>query len=152
MKKQIPKVYGYFDTPRVVVHTGTDSKVQQHQADDCDMKTIINRFLKTGEITHISNQRMQFLDVTHSTDYDKSLQIVLDAQDTFFELPSNLRSRFNNDPSQFLKFMDDPNNKEEAIEMGLAQRPPQKMASKNDTGSSKNPVGDEVDDITSVAR
>lgn len=144
-------VYGYFDSPRAVVHTGSESKVQQHQADDCDMKTIISRFLKTGEITHISPQKMQFLDATSASSYDQSLQLVLDAQDTFHELPSHLRSRFENDPRQFLNFMDDPTNLDEAVELGLVQRSPQKTAHQNEMDSSKTSFGAEGDKSTSEA-
>ena len=41
----------------------------------------------------------------------------------FDNLPSDVRNRFNNNPAQLLDFVADPENKEEAIELGLLPKP-----------------------------
>lgn len=130
-------VYGYFDSPRAVVHTGSESRVQHHQAEGCDMKTIIERFLKTGEANQLSSSQMQFIDATNATEYDKAQQLLINAQDAFYDLPSKIRTRFENDPRQFLNFMDDPQNTDEAVELGLAQRRPQKTTESNEMDHQK---------------
>lgn len=125
MTKKTTKVYGYFDDvpDKERLHTGSESRVQQHHAEACDMKQILNNFMRTGEVP-LSSNKMQFIDATEATSYDESLQIVLDAQDTFAELPSKVRKKFNNDPRELLLFMDDPSNLEEARELGLAEPEP----------------------------
>ena len=41
----------------------------------------------------------------------------------FEELPSQIRKKFNNDPAQFLDFVQNENNKDALYEMGLALAP-----------------------------
>lgn len=44
---------------------------------------------------------------------------IVQAQDMFMSLPSKIRNRFGNDPSQFLDFVSDPLNKDEMRSLGL---------------------------------
>lgn len=116
------KVYGYFDRVSVKLDTGSDSFVQQHHAETCDMRVIISKFLKTGDQTVLNQRQKQYLDCTSASDYDTALQTVIDAQDAFYSLPAHVRERFNNDPSQLLEFVDNEDNLDEAIKLGLAER------------------------------
>ena len=44
------------------------------------------------------------------------------AQDMFESLPADIRTKFGNDPGRFLDFVEDPQNEEELIELGLKPR------------------------------
>jgi phage internal scaffolding protein len=41
------------------------------------------------------------------------------AQNAFKTLPASIRKEFNNDPSQVIDFLNNPANKDKAIELGL---------------------------------
>lgn len=134
------KVYGYFDEvpDKEILHTGYESKVQQHMAADCDMKVIMERFLKTGTVPQISPERMSFIDATSAEDYDRSLQLVIDAESSFNDLPSKIRNKFDNDPSKFLSFMNDDKNLDEAVELGLVKRDKSVSGNQDAVGENDN--------------
>ena len=63
-----------------------------------------------------------FGDFSQSTDYT-SVVLALDASKRAFEsLPSSIRRRFNNDPAELVKFLEDPANREEAEKLGLIEK------------------------------
>lgn len=90
---------------------------QAHKA-TCDVNNIIRKYDKTGLILHVSRFEAQYGDMT-GLDFKTAQDLVLNAQASFDELPSNIRKYFNNSPMELLTFMEDPNNREKAIELGL---------------------------------
>jgi phage internal scaffolding protein len=60
--------------------------------------------------------------------HQEAMSLVMAAEDHFMQLPSNIRSRFNNDPGQLLNFLGEASNREEAIKLGLIE-PDQKSNS-----------------------
>lgn len=95
---------------------------QCHKA-DCDINTILKRYDKTGLITHVNNAVAEYGDFTLVNEYQESLNLVIKAQESFEELPSAVRKKFDYDPGQFLEFATNPENKEEMIKLGLANAP-----------------------------
>lgn len=94
------------------------SLAQQHAKDECDINTIVRRFGLTGELP--SGVRMpQYGDFTGVTDYHSALNAVIAAQDSFSQLPADVRSRFNNDPAAFVDFCMNEENRAEAEKLGL---------------------------------
>lgn len=105
---------------RVQVSWDPDAKTRTKQSfiDECDINQIMARFQKTGALEHANLNRPQYGFAT-SIDFNESMQIVKTAQDMFDGLPSSIRSRFQNDPGQFLDFVQDAQNKPEMAKMGL---------------------------------
>ncbi len=62
---------------------------------------------------------------------------MIEAQENFMRLPANIRKRFDNDPAQLIEFINDPNNLDEAINIGLAKEPEKPLP-----GSKVDGVGD----------
>jgi len=52
-------------------------------------------------------------------DYHEAMNTVVEAQSMFETVPSEIRSRFGNDPGAFLKFVLDEKNSDEMRDMGL---------------------------------
>jgi phage internal scaffolding protein len=100
------------------------SKTQQDQAAGTEINLIMARYLKTGELTHIK-ENPRYGDFANITTYQDALDAVIDAQDQFAKLPSNLRDLFGNEPSKLVDFMSDKNNHAQAIELGLLPKPKQ---------------------------
>ena len=100
---------------------GTVSLTKQSFTDECDINSIMRKFQKTGALTHVSNHAENYGFAT-SEDFSSSMQLVAQATTMFEELPSSIRKQFNNEPGQFLDFVQDPANLEEMREMGLANQ------------------------------
>jgi phage internal scaffolding protein len=101
---------------------------QQQFADESDINTIVNNFMRTGEMPDAVS-KPNFGDFRGSVDdYHEALNLVLAAQDAFAALPANIRTRFDNDAGKYVDFFNDPQNQDEAIALGLAEdsRPPQR--------------------------
>lgn len=88
---------------------------------ECDINTIVNRFLKTGIFDATNKHAPKYGDCT-GLEFQAGMETVLKAQKMFDELPALVRNRFQNDPGQFLDFVHDEKNVEEAIRLGLLQR------------------------------
>lgn len=100
------------------------SMTQQQYKDSCDINNIIKQYAQTGELP-LSNKVGQFLDVSNVQDYQSALTTVYEAQKAFDQLPSNIRSRFENDPNQLIAFLEDDKNYNEAQQLGLLKSTPQ---------------------------
>lgn len=100
--------------------------------DECDINTIMARYQSTGELPYLNEMQGQFLDVSEM-DFQHHMNFILEAQQMFDDLPSNIRDRFGNDPGAFLGFVNNPDNAVETAKMGLLSpeateavlRPPQ---------------------------
>lgn len=104
------------------------SLTKQSFVAECDINNIIKDFTQTGFVAHINQHAASgaFVDLPDQIDFQAGLDLVRQASDAFAALPAKLRARFGNDPAQFLDFMHDPKNQQEAIDLGLAidTRPP----------------------------
>lgn len=133
----------YKGQKKVTLECKDVSLADESQQSATDINNIMRKYKKTGVITHITNAIPQFGDVSQIGDYQSCLERVRHAEQLFSELPARTREKFQNDPAQFLSFMDNENNLEEAIKLGLAipkpvqQTPPIKNDDSNDD---KKPV------------
>lgn len=91
---------------------------EQHHKNECDVNTIIRKYDKTGLISHISRFEASFGNLT-GLDYKEAMDTVVNAQNEFNALPGEIRERFQNTPQKFLEFCENPDNRQEAIELGL---------------------------------
>lgn len=97
---------------------------KQSFKNECDINRIMEKFQKTGTINHFAKHAPNYGETTQMQLQD-ALNIVADANTMFEELPSSIRKRFNNDPGQFLDFVQNPKNAEEAFELGLSNKKPE---------------------------
>lgn len=61
--------------------------------------------------------------VDQGKDYHAQLSAVTAVRQYFESLPAKLRARFGNDPAQFVAFVSDDRNREEAEKLGLVKAP-----------------------------
>lgn len=97
------------------------SRTQQHFRDECDINVLVARFARTGVPEAPPAPPMSVFDDVF--DYQSAMQTIIDARASFAGLPSKLRARFQNDPAQFLNFVYDSSNRDEAISLGLVPPP-----------------------------
>ena len=98
------------------------SVTKQSFAAECDINTIMSRYERTGVIDFVNAREGRYGDAS-AIDYQKALNIVIEADEMFADMPASLRSRFDNDPVKFLDFVDDPANLDEGIKLGLFKAP-----------------------------
>jgi len=108
----------YSEKPRVQLTCTTKGRTKQQFKDECDINTIIRRFLKTGVMDFTAKHEPQYGDVT-GLEYTDCMNKVVQAKNLFLDLPAALRARFHNEPAEFLDFIQEPANKEEARKLGL---------------------------------
>jgi len=100
-------------------------KVQQQFKDEVDINTIVKRFGLTGEVPTGYRAPMSG-DFTGVNDFHTAMNAVRQAEESFMELPAALRKRFGNDPQELMRFLDDGENRAEAVKLGLVPPAPEK--------------------------
>lgn len=95
------------------------SRTKQSQADECDINKLMAKYQRTGELTHINRSIASYGDFSNTDDYLTASLKLMAADRAFAELPAAIRAKFANDPKQFVAFVEDEENYEEAFEMGL---------------------------------
>jgi phage internal scaffolding protein len=115
------------------------TRAQQHHKDECDINVILERFGKTGQVP-VSAISAQYGDFTGVNDYHTALNTLIAAEREFEALPAKLRTMFDNEPANLIEFLNDENNKDKAIELGLVNPPI--TSSFNEPVEVKQPVTD----------
>lgn len=112
-------IHSAFDRgPRVRIDTGKVSRTKQAFKKEVDINWIMRQYVKTGLIDHFSKHAGEY-GFASSVDFHGAMNIVSKADSMFEDLPGAVRNRFNGDPAEFLDFVQDPENAEEMIELGL---------------------------------
>jgi len=97
------------------------SLTKQSFTKECDINTIMAKYQKTGAIEHVNKHEGSYAYAT-SMDFQEALETIRTGQTMFDELPSSIRTKFENDPAKFLDFVQDKNNMAEMVELGLAHK------------------------------
>lgn len=128
---------------RPVVDFADDpGKTQQQFKDECDINFIVNRFLRGDDISHYHRAVMDGgveQIVPENFDYTQASEIINQTNYLFAQLPAQDRDLFQNDPQNFIDYMENPEQIEDSYKRGYRIRkssPPQ-----NPNGSNL-PAGD----------
>jgi len=103
------------------LHCEDATLTQQHFKDECEINNILRQFNVTGSLPQ-SPISPRYGDFTGISAYHSALNQVIAAEDEFMALPAQIRSRFDNDPAKLIDFLDNPENLEEAINLGLVNQ------------------------------
>lgn len=112
-----------YDADVVSHQTGLDfsdspSRAQQHFRDETDINVMVARFQRTG-IPEAPPAFPDVQDFTESHDFRSAMDVIVQARHAFDSVPSKVRDRFMNDPGLLLDFLSDPDNRDEAVRLGL---------------------------------
>lgn len=123
------------------------TRTQQHQKDAVDINNIMKRYVKTGIIDHVNKYQGQYGDIP-ALSYHEAMNQVIRADEMFLDLPSQVRKRFDNDPSQFLAYVQDPANADSLHDMGLttSRVEPTKTQEANASASPESTSSDSGED------
>lgn len=123
---QIRTPYNY-DTNQASIDSGLKcedpTRTQQQFKDDADINDILRRFRVTGQLP-TSVRMPQFADFIDAVDdYQTAMNSMRAAEESFAQMPSRIRERFQNNPQKFLEFCEDDRNRDEAAKLGLVKAP-----------------------------
>lgn len=102
-----------------------EGQTQQQFAEEVDINTIVMRFGLTGQLPE-NPQPPVSGDFTGITDFQSAMNAVRRAEEGFMEMPANIRARFHNNPQEMLEFLEDRENYDEALKLGIVAKPPEK--------------------------
>lgn len=108
--------------PPVRVYFEEDTLTKQSFRDECNINNIMAKYIRTGVIDHANNYQAEY-GFALALDYREANEIIIRADAMFLDLPSSVRERFDNDPAEFLAFVQDEANLPEMQEMGLVSKP-----------------------------
>lgn len=123
VKKKFRTAYG--SRKSVSFSTGKETQTKQCFKDETDINNIMKKWAVTGQCPINGRGIPRYGDFSTLEDYQSSLNKVIAANEAFDALPAVIRKRFGNDASVFVDFVQDPQNEEELIELGLATRKPE---------------------------
>lgn len=139
-KMKFRTVYSARDEEHKGIIFPSDSLAQQHFKQECDVNFIVDRYVKTGEMEHLSSVEPHFADVSDiPTDLFAAYEKVAVAEAAFMDLPSGLRKELNNDPAALSDWLMNPDNRQAAVQYGLISAPVQQEKTNVETNvGSKN--------------
>ena len=93
----------------------------QHFKDECDINTIVARY--PNGVTPYDDRKGSEIYGDFSDaelfDFRATQEKIIEAENRFNALPSDVRSRFGNNPAELLDFLNDSSNYDEAVRLGL---------------------------------
>lgn len=109
----------YSPRSRCSLEFSGQGRTHQSFKDECDINRIMARYMQTGVLPqNINPLEARYLDVSEM-DFQSAQELISGARSLFEQMPSKLRSRFDNDPAKLLAFVSDSKNAREAAELGL---------------------------------
>jgi len=102
-----------------------ESLTTQADVEQSDINTIVRQFGVTGELPY--GMRVPYsADITESPmDFHEAQNFIAETTQAFMDLPSHVRTEFENDPGNFMAFIDDPDNYAKAVKLGLVPPKPE---------------------------
>lgn len=105
---------------RVAISDFDETLTEQSHSKHCNIGNILNKYKKTGMLTHVNSMQGRYEDFPNSVDFHAMQNVIANAKSMFESIPSHIRSMFDNDPSKFLDFAQNPENREEMLDLGFS--------------------------------
>lgn len=97
---------------------------EQSHKKEVDINNIIKRHgMDMIQKTAMLQQQDYMFDDIPGNDFQEAMNIVNRAQAAFDSLPSLIRKEFDNNPAMYLDFVQNPDNADRMVELGLAEKP-----------------------------
>lgn len=98
------------------------SKTQQHFKGRANINTIIAKYRETGTVP-VNSMNPVFGDVSSGAEYQDILNRQCRIKEEFESLPAKVKKKFRQNPAKLIDFLKESKNREEAIELGLIEKP-----------------------------
>lgn len=91
----------------------------QSDAQSTDINYIMEQFQKTGQFTHVTKALPKYQDNTLAIPLEQAQDMLNEAKTLFMQLPAQLRSIMQNDPTKLHDFISNPENTDLLIKYKL---------------------------------
>ena len=105
---------------RVITINEKPSMTKQSDKKLANINSILGRYKKTGLIPLRQSVPIEG-DLPDVDSYHEAMTVITQSQQAFDQLPSDIKEKFDGDPKKFLEFVQDEENEDKLIEMGLAK-------------------------------
>lgn len=109
---------------RVKIEFTDQSRTKQSFTKDSDIRTILQKYVKTGVLGDPLRKPMYGDFTTTADDFIASVNKVTEVRAWFDAQPAKIREHFQNDPLRCLEFVQKAENKAEAEKLGLKKAEP----------------------------
>jgi len=92
---------------------------KQSFQDETNVNNIMAKYLQTGLLDHVNKHQGNYGDFINAPDYHTAMNRITAADQAFQTIPSDIRKKFANSASEFLEFVQNPENEDEMRELGL---------------------------------
>lgn len=99
--------------------SNSQSRTKSEFKDEADVNNIVAQCIKKAIALPSGDRQPMFEDFSNIGTYQDAVSSVAQANEEFSHLPSEIRAKFDNNVQSLIDFMGDPENKEEAISLGL---------------------------------
>lgn len=129
------------DTGKIIVSSlecNEDVITCQSSKFECDINNLMMKYTENGTVEQYQNGFYD--DVSDlNLQYHEALNLINTVKDDFSNLSSNIRDKFASNPFELISFLENKENLDEAIELGLVKKPENWIAPK-DRERYKQPV------------
>lgn len=112
----------YNNTRQKLEFLEDDGMTEQKHKDDTDINVLLSRFDRRHALEFRSDNVGHF-GFADAVTFQDAMYIVAKGNSMFEEMPSHLRQKFENNPAKFLSFVQNPENAEKMVKLGLARTP-----------------------------
>ncbi len=111
-------------------------RTKQAFKDECDINRVLDRAVHGASLAHLKAHEGTYGDFADFDEqsYELMLGRISDANTVFYDLPSELRNEFDNNPGKFFGFVNDPANVDKLDEIFPTLAAPGRDMPKPDTG------------------
>lgn len=93
--------------PHAKYFDGVKSMTHQSFKDECDVNNIMAKFEQTALLEHVNTHQGRYGDFTNTPQsFQEAMEQTIAARDMFMTLPAKVRKEFDNDPGQFVEFVE----------------------------------------------
>lgn len=121
------------------------SRTKQSFKEESDINSVLKKYARTGVLDAKAVDSGIYGDFSNAVTYQEAMNTVIRAQEQFAGLPSFVRNKFRNDPTEFLAFVEDSANADELVRMGLATAKVDQNVPKERPLGAKQPKGSGVE-------
>lgn len=111
------------------IYDFSPSMTKQSFAEECDINEILRRAKNGQDISgSVIDRVARYGDFSNVPSYQEALNLVKNANGMFMSLDAHVRERFNNDPVKMIAFLQNADNYDEAVKLGLVVAKPAEPA------------------------
>ena len=110
---------------RVTTNSHGNSLTDQSFKEQCKASNIIDKFKKTGQVSHLAKNQGAYFDSSTVPDLHGAMLQVQAAKNEFMQVPAKIRQKFHNKMENYHAFLSDPANDVEAVKLGLKSWSPE---------------------------